>query len=137
MTLSFTVNGTPFGKERPRLGRGGRTYTPEKTRDKEREIVFAYREFCGAQRILKGTPISVLIYAYYKPPKGTTKAMREKMLAGEVRPTKKPDWDNIGKLVCDALNGIAYDDDKSIVDATVRKFYSDEPRMVIILQEAN
>ena len=55
------------------------------------------------------------------------------MLSGFIRPTVKPDWDNIGKLVADALNGIAYDDDKCIVDAQVRKFYSDQPRTDIII----
>lgn len=58
------------------------------------------------------------------------------MISGEIRPTVKPDWDNIGKLIADALNGIAYDDDKCIVDAMVRKFYSTDPRTVVILQEA-
>lgn len=68
-----------------------------------------------------------------KIPKKTSKDRRSKMLSGFIRPTVKPDWDNIGKLVADALNGIAYDDDKCIVDAQVRKFYSDQPRTDIII----
>lgn len=55
------------------------------------------------------------------------------MLTGEIRPTKKPDWDNIGKVVCDALNKIAYDDDSCIVDGAVHKWYSEEPRVVVEL----
>ena len=50
---------------------------------------------------------------------------------------KKADWDNIGKIVCDSLNGIAYHDDVQIVDAQVRKFYGETPRVVVTIQEAS
>jgi Holliday junction resolvase RusA-like endonuclease len=53
------------------------------------------------------------------------------MLAQRVWPTKKPDADNILKLVADALNGLAYVDDKNIVTAHAHKVYSDRPRLEI------
>ena len=37
------------------------------------------------------------------------------MLEWEIRPTKRPDLDNIAKAVLDALNGLAYQDDSQIV----------------------
>ena len=40
-------------------------------------------------------------------------------------PTLKADADNIAKAVCDALNGIAYKDDKQIVSLTVLKVWTD------------
>ena len=58
--------------------------------------------------------------------------MRER----KIRPMKKPDFDNFGKIVCDSLNDIAYHDDAQIVDAQVRKFFSDDPRVVVTIQEA-
>ena len=61
---------------------------------------------------------------------------RELMLNRTIRPIVKCDWDNIGKIVCDALNGIAYHDDKQVVDGQVRKFYSEQPRVVVTIQEA-
>ena len=33
----------------------------------------------------------------------------------------KPDWDNIGKAVCDALNGVAYKDDSQASIGSVEK----------------
>ena len=57
------------------------------------------------------------------------------MEKGDIRPTKKPDWDNIGKVVSDSLNQIAYRDDAQIVDSQVRKFYSRLPRIEIIISE--
>ena len=52
-----------------------------------------------------------------------------------IRPIRKPDWDNVGKIICDALNGIAYRDDAQIVDALVRKFYSDTPRVIVEISD--
>jgi Holliday junction resolvase RusA-like endonuclease len=52
-----------------------------------------------------------------------------------MRPTKRPDWDNLGKLVSDSLNGLAYKDDSQIVEATAAKYYSDRPRVEIEITE--
>ncbi len=41
-------------------------------------------------------------------------------------PTLKPDTDNIAKVVCDALNGVAYHDDKQITSLTVDKVWADD-----------
>ena len=57
------------------------------------------------------------------------------MLCEEIRPTKKPDGDNILKAVADALNGVCYKDDKNIVKMSIEKFYSDMPRIDVIIQE--
>ncbi len=134
--IIITVPGDPFGKQRPRFTKSGHTYTPTETHEREQIIAWAYRQQCGAFRFPDKTYIDMRIIAYVRIPKRATKAERKKMISGEIRPTVKPDWDNIGKLAADALNGIAYDDDKCIVDAQVRKFYSTEPKTVIILQEA-
>ena len=56
-------------------------------------------------------------------------------LESKIRPTHRKDWDNLGKTVCDALNGLAYRDDGQIVDGRVRKWYSDRPRVEIEITE--
>ena len=55
------------------------------------------------------------------------------MADGKIRPTKKPDADNIMKAVADALNGIAYKDDSQIVNVTIAKWYSDTPRVEVAI----
>lgn len=57
------------------------------------------------------------------------------MLDNVIRPTKKPDWDNIGKIVCDALNKTAFHDDAQIVDGSVIKCYSEQPRIEVEIWE--
>ena len=57
------------------------------------------------------------------------------MLLNLIRPAKKPDCDNIAKIILDSLNGIAYADDKQIISLSVEKYYGDTPKVCLILQE--
>ena len=75
------------------------------------------------------------IKVYFDIPKSISKAKKAEMLLNSIRPTKKPDCDNIAKAVLDSLNGIAYKDDKQVVFLTVEKFYGDTPKVCLILQE--
>ena len=136
MIVTFAVEGKPFGKQRPRHSKTSKTpYTPDKTRQTEQLFAAAYRSKYKGFKFSNGSFLSLTVKAYMPIPKSKSKAIREGMRNGTIRPTVKPDWDNIGKLVADALNKVAYDDDKSIVEAVVVKFYSDNPRTVVILHE--
>ena len=73
------------------------------------------------------------IEAYFSVPKSASKKKRAAMLTGDIRPTKKPDMDNILKTVADALNGIAYRDDSQIVRAIVDKYYDTAPRLIVTI----
>jgi Holliday junction resolvase RusA-like endonuclease len=53
------------------------------------------------------------------------------MQAGSVLPSRKPDIDNVLKIVLDALNGVAYKDDSRVVSVSGRKIYSMTPKIVI------
>ena len=66
-----------------------------------------------------------MIGCYFQIPKSFSKKKREQALAGDIQPTKKPDLDNILKVVCDALNKVAYNDDAQCVGAILSKGYSD------------
>ena len=59
---------------------------------------------------------------------------QEAALAGGIRPTSKPDWDNHAK-VTDALNGIVWHDDSQVVDGRSIKVYSDSPALRIEVRE--
>lgn len=69
--------------------------------------------------------MSVEILALFPTPCSVSGKKRRQMFAGALSPTKKPDADNIAKIVCDALNGVAYTDDKQICCLTVIKRYED------------
>lgn len=63
--------------------------------------------------------------AYYQPPMSGTKKERLAKVMGEIAYLKKPDKDNIEKLLKDALNTLAYMDDVQVVFGTGAKIYSD------------
>lgn len=123
MQAIFTVSGEPEGKARPRVTRNG-TYTPPKTQAYEKLVQMSFRTQCPGV-FFGDAPLCVYITANFAPPQSATKRKRSRMLSGEIRPTKKPDTDNIAKAICDALNGVAYRDDAQICSLTVQKQYSE------------
>ena len=139
MKVKFAVLGEPAGKGRPRFRSVGpyvKTYTPEKTVSYENLVKLEYRRQCNDFKFEDGVPLDLRITAYYSIPKSTSKKKRVLMEQFKIRPMKKPDNDNIVKVVQDALNLVAYHDDVQVVDCQLRKFYSENPRVVVTIQEA-
>lgn len=105
------------------------SYTPEKTVVYEGRIRKHFCEAIGAgvqqePFFPKGSPVEVVIEAYYRPPARTSRKRLALMHDGRLRPLRKPDVDNIVKAVCDALNGWAYHDDSQVVHIAASKFFS-------------
>ena len=132
----FTVLGQPQGKGRPRFVRtatGGRAITPPRTRAYESYISWEYTRQCNIYFSARYA-LKMDIKAFFKIPKSTSKKQKERMLTGEIRPTKKPDMDNIVKAVADALNGIAYEDDKQIIECSIKKYYTEKERIEVEIE---
>ena len=136
MICKFSIPGEPKGKGRPRMTKTGHTYTPNDTVLYEQQVRAEYCRQCNFM-FPKDCMLDVRVFAYYGIPKSASQKKRRMMLAKVIRPTKKPDWDNVGKIVCDSLNGIAYHDDAQIVDSMVRKFYSESPRVDVVVRDYN
>lgn len=131
--ISFVVPGQPQGKLRPRAVQRGPhvgVYTPEKIVNYETYIkemfAISYPEFVP----LEG-PLRMTITAWMMIPKSTSKKKTKLMEERIIRPEKKPDISNILKSAEDALNTLAYHDDKQIVTAICHKYYSVRPRLEI------
>jgi Holliday junction resolvase RusA-like endonuclease len=138
MKLKFTVIGHPQGKGRPIFSTwGGRVSarTPEKTVAYENDIKAMYRRAHPNRGFPEGVMLDLRVIAYFGVPNSASQKRRAAMLAGEIRPTKKPDADNILKVIADSLNGLAYHDDSQLVDTQIRKFYSVWPRVEVTIQE--
>ena len=137
MILEFEVPGEPVGKGRPRTTvRSGfaREYTPAKTRNYENLIKLAFQQaYPGHEPFPKGTPLKIEMAAYLSIPESWSIKKKKLALAGYIRPTKKPDTDNISKIK-DALNGIAWYDDAQVVEDTIKKYYSDRPKLGIRIE---
>lgn len=131
----FEIDESIMGKQRPRMNtRTGRAYTPTKTKNYEYLVrqVFVYK-YPKFEPILGRVKLSIT--AYFELPKNVSKRKEEEMLKDIISPTKKPDWDNIGKIISDALNKFAFKDDSQIVEATIVKKYAKTPKVLVRVEE--
>ena len=135
--ITFGVDGIPVAKGRPRFKRVGnfvQTYTPNKTATWEETVRQAAKNAMGTTDLLE-TPVTMALYFRLPMPQSWSKKRKEGALKGLEAPTKKPDWDNLGKAVSDALNGVVYKDDSLVVSAHVKKVYSAVPGVDIYVSE--
>lgn len=134
--VEFEIVGEPKGKGRPRFSSFGnvvRSYTPKETHNYESFIKVSYINTVG-QKKLEGQ-IAAEIIGIFPIPKSESKKRKADMLAGKILHTKKIDCDNLCKTVLDALNGIAYDDDKQVCRLYAEKRYGAFPKVKVKLKE--
>lgn len=135
MIYEFEMIGEIVGKARPRMNtRTGRAYTPPKTKNYEYFLrQWFIREYPNFKPIEKR--VEVTIIAYFDIPKSTSKKKALEMVNGIISPTKKPDIDNIVKIILDALNKFAFKDDTQVTKLNVEKVYSEQPKVYIKIEE--
>lgn len=112
---AFTIPGQPLPKQRPRFS-GGHGYTSKATRDAEARVASSFTEQAG------------VTHPVVEPLTGPLRFVGRYFRRNNVT----ADLDNCLKLTTDALNGIAWVDDKQIkqirADMTVDR---DNPRTEI------
>ena len=133
MRISFTIYGQPVAKGRPKFS--GHVYTPPKTKEYEENVKALFLSNFGMLPFNKDAKLCVEIYAWYQIPKSKPKQVKENMRLEIIRPTVKPDLDNVIKIIMDALNGVAYPDDKQVVEIHAIKRYSDDPCVTVMIEE--
>lgn len=121
------------GKQRPMTDyRNHRTYTPTKTLKAEKAIKDAFRAAYGETFADHDGPVVMRISTTRPLAKSNPKYWEGRADLG------KPDWDNLGKLACDALNGIAFKDDSQVDTGAVAKRprspYGTQPRIDIYIE---
>lgn len=129
MAITFTVPGDPVPQPRPRVStRGGfaRAYVPSK------HPVHGYRSSLAAAAraaglTQTGDPLSVVIDAVFERPKSHLCKAGVKATA-PVLP--RPDVDNVGKAVLDALQDVM-GDDTMVARLVVEKSYGTEARTTV------
>ncbi len=134
MELRFNIE--PQQQERPRAtGRGRfiRVYDPPKTAKFKRELKQL------ATEMYHDAPLEGEIYLkvafYRKIQKSISKKEHDRRASGEHRPIVKADLSNYLKSFEDALNGVIWTDDATIVELNTSKWYADNPRIEIEVKE--
>lgn len=130
--MSFEVFGEIVSKGRPRFTKTGRTYTPKKTLEYEQAIKMAFRSKYSYQ---SQKSLRIKIIAYFEIAKSHTKKNKNRMISNELQCTKKPDIDNVVKIVLDALNKVAYQDDTQVVELATLKRWSQSSKLAVYIEE--
>ena len=133
MKIEIEILGTPIGKQRPRLSKYG-TYTPEKTVNYENYVklcfINKYKNYTPTEK-----PLKAKITAFFEIPTSYSKK-KKKELIGQPH-AKKPDIDNISKIILDGLNKLAYKDDNQIAKLEIEKLYGEQAKVVLEIEEIN
>lgn len=97
-TYEIEIDESITGKQRPRMNiYTGKAYTPTKTKNYEYLVKQIFINKYPNFTPIEGR-VAMTIIAYFEIPKSTSKKKTAEMICDEISPTKKPDWDNIGKI---------------------------------------
>jgi len=131
-TLKIVFDIIPEPTPRPRLGMGGRFYVKNSSSNNKfvEAVVKTNKELF---HIVDG-PCSFTLNSYLPIPQSFNKVDTLLAELGILRPSKKPDWDNLGKTYSDAIQPWIISDDAIIVDAESHKYYSMKPRVELIIK---
>ena len=128
----FKIDGVPMGKQRPKASFAShRIYTPSATINYENYVKFCY----DGHHHFEDNPVAVELLIFMPIPDSTSKKKRQQMIDRSIRPTKKPDIDNIIKIILDGLNGVAWNDDKQVIEVSAKKYYDTSPRVIVSIKE--
>jgi len=133
MKIEFTIDGKPVAKQRPFFNRQtGIAFTKKETVNFESLVHLSYKQ--ATNHYFEGS-VKMTVTVFMAIPKSTSKKQFDSMLSGIVKPTKKPDLDNVGKSIADGLNKVAFHDDSCITTMILSKVYADRDYMEIILED--
>ena len=136
--MEFEVIGAPVGKRRPKFSTVhgyAQAIKPKEDVIYENLVKLSFQQAKPSDYNLFDQAVTMTILAYFAIPKSFSKKKQNEAIEGRISPLTKPDADNIAKIICDALNDIAYKDDTQIVELTIIKKYASEPKVKITLCE--
>lgn len=135
--MKFSVPGRPERWRRPaedtRPGKRAHRFVDKKTAAARKRILDEAKLHWTAEPWIG--PVVIGVTAVFAIPASWPKYLRERALAGKVLHIADPDYDQIVKLVMDALKGLAYVDDNQVAGILPRsaKRYGDPERTDIEL----
>lgn len=124
--MKFTLLLEPQAQQRPRFSKWG-TYKSRTQAAHEAELDCQLMLYRPDEPI--AGPVSVFFTAYMPIPKSTSKRERAAILEARTPHTKKPDIDNLEKMLLDRMTALGFwEDDRLVWRVVKEKVYSDCPR---------
>ncbi|MGE7621712.1 RusA family crossover junction endodeoxyribonuclease [Viridibacillus sp. NPDC096237] len=133
--ITFEIDGDVQAQQRPkfsRFGKGVSVRDPKESKDYKSFVRLVASEHALDELITE--QIILRIDVYRKIPKSFSKKKHLQAVEGELRPTTKPDIDNLVKGIKDGLSKVIWHDDSQVIELVARKFYSDKPKAVVTIE---
>ena len=131
--LTIVMMGEPVPFARTRINHAGGHFTPAKQRNAASVLkLLAQQEMNGSP--LFDEPLRMDLRAELAIPASWRAKKRARAVIGDIRPGGRPDIDNLYKLAADALQSVVFRNDSLIVEASLRKVYSTQPKLVVTVQ---
>ena len=126
--MEIVIYGEPIPQGRPRFTKQGHAYDPQRSQNYKQLVRFwvtqHLKKIPGFKPYENALCIDLVFYLGI--PSSWSKKKRIQAIQGEIRPTSRPDADNLCKSVTDAVNGLLWVDDSIITDLSVKKRYTGE-----------
>ena len=127
--ITVDIYGKIIPQQRPKFARHGnfiQTYDPKPCRDYKKIVQLFANQAVAKQKGFKPyeRAVEVVLWFFFEIPKSFSDTERVEAAAGKIRPTGRPDIDNLAKGVLDAVKGILWTDDSLIVTMHAKKFYT-------------
>jgi len=119
--IKFTINARPQPKERSRTAKNGHHYTPNRTVNFELTVKCEFRAQHPFHEILTG-PVGMSVDIQFAKPKTVAKGYWH---------TNPGDATNIVKAIEDALNKVAWVDDRQVADLRSIKHWGQTDRIIV------
>lgn len=110
------------------------TYTPDKIKEYEKLVRERFLEETLNSRFAEDALLEIYITVLAKMPKGATPEEQARMFNGRANNAKTPDLNKITKIVCEALEGVAYKDTVQITKVSAIKAWSVYPSVWVTIE---
>ncbi|MGE7940640.1 RusA family crossover junction endodeoxyribonuclease [Lysinibacillus xylanilyticus] len=131
--LKIEIPGDVQAQQRPRVTRNG-TFDPKESKDYKSFVRLVASQVAPDTLITEEIILSIDVYR--KIPKSFSKKKHQQAVEGALRPTTKPDIDNLAKGIKDGLSKVIWHDDSQVTELVARKWYSDNPRAEVTIEWA-
>ncbi len=134
-TLTFEIPGDVQAQQRPkfsRYGNGVSVRDPKESKDYKSFVRLVASQVAPDELITEEIRLSIVVYR--KIPKSFSKKKHQQAVDGVLKPTTKPDIDNLVKGIKDGLSKVIWHDDSQVTELVARKLYSDNPRAEVTIE---
>ncbi len=127
---TIVILGVPHAQPRPRVGRvGTKTILRDAAKQEKFYVGLQIKEEWGW--FPTEGPIGIDFVFIYPPPLSWSKKKKESAIADKHFKISMPDIDNLTKFYLDAMTGVVYQNDNSVVFCNAEKIYGAEPKTMI------